>query len=100
MSLIEAKVEGADLRKLARLSRRFPRAVYKGMGRAGAVMRGKLRKVMRSGGGVEGVPKFAALDPVTLKARRAFGSRIRLIPPSVRHPYGTRQLNASSVLSR
>jgi hypothetical protein len=42
-------------------------------------MRGKLRKVMRSGGGVEGVPRFGSLDPITLKARRAFGSRIRKI---------------------
>lgn len=77
------KVNGSDMRRLMALSVRFPRAVYKGLGRAGAVYRGKLRKVMRSGGGTEGVPKFASLDPATLKVRRAYGSRVRKIGGSL-----------------
>ncbi len=60
-------LDKADMRKLARLAARFPKETRKGMGRAGSTLRAKLRKVMRVGGGIEGVPKFDPRDPDTVE---------------------------------
>lgn len=59
-----------DLFRLRSLAKRFPRETYRGIGRAGSMLRGKMRKVMRKGGGIEGVKQFAPLSEVTLQARR------------------------------
>ena len=62
---------------LKRLSQRFPRQTYKGMGRAAASVRAKLRKVMRNGGGIEGVPEFNPADPDTDTLNEYFGREER-----------------------
>lgn len=63
--MIKMEIDKKQSRKLQRLAATFPRETYRGIGRAMASVRGKMRKVMRSGGGVEGVPKFAERDPDT-----------------------------------
>lgn len=55
----------AQLRTLAQM---FPRQVYQGMGRAGAAMRGKLRRAMKNSGG-EGVPQLASLSMISRQLR-------------------------------
>ena len=63
--MIGMELDKKDMKKLARLATRFPRETYRGIGRAGSTVRARLRKVMRQGGGVHGVPSFAPLDPDT-----------------------------------
>lgn len=65
--MIQMRLDERKMRELARLSRRFPKETRRGMGRAGASLRGKLRKVMRKSGGIEGVPAFEPRDPDTLE---------------------------------
>jgi len=61
----DVTINKSDSRRLRQLAKRFPKETYKGVGRAGAALRGQLRKIMRVGGGVHGVPKFEERDPVT-----------------------------------
>ena len=56
--MIDVTINKKDDAALKKLAKRFPKETYKGLGRAGATMRARLRKVMRLGGGVHGVPKF------------------------------------------
>ena len=63
--MIAVELSKKEMRKLARLSTRFPRETYRGIGRAGATGKARLKKVMRVGGGVHGVPTFAPLDSDT-----------------------------------
>lgn len=65
--MIEMRLDKDGMKRLARLSRRFPKETRRGMGRAGASLRGKLRKVMRTGGGLDGVPQFEPRDPDTFE---------------------------------
>jgi hypothetical protein len=62
---VQIHINAADKLRLFQLLADFPRETYRGMGRAGAAIRGKMRKLMRSGGGADGVEKFAPHDPVT-----------------------------------
>jgi hypothetical protein len=66
----DIKISGSGARALKSLSKDFPRETYRGIGRAGASVRAKLRKVMRSGGGVEDVPKFSPLAEETIVLKR------------------------------
>jgi hypothetical protein len=54
-----------DTNRLAKLAKRFPKETRKGIGRAGATLRSQMRKVMRVGGGIHGVPAFEGRDPAT-----------------------------------
>jgi hypothetical protein len=48
------------------LQRLFPGEMRAALGRAGAAYRGRMRKIMRTGGGQYGVPKFRPLAALTL----------------------------------
>lgn len=66
------ELDKRDMRKLAKMARNFPKEFRRAKGRAGSAMRGKMRKVMRVGGGIENVPKFRSMSEVTvaLKSRK------------------------------
>jgi hypothetical protein len=51
--------------KLLYLLTMFPRETYRGLGRSASIIRGKLRKIMRKAGGVEGVDKFEPHNALT-----------------------------------
>lgn len=70
------------MRRLLALQRRFPRETYRGIGRAASTIRSKMRKVMKVGGGIEGVPKFDGLDEIT-EELRAQGLVKRSVPNTV-----------------
>lgn len=53
----------------------MPGIVRRSMGSAAGILRGQLRKVMRSGGGAFGVPLFAPYDGFTVSYRDVFGKR-------------------------
>ena len=62
---VQIHINAADKLRLFQLLADFPRETYRGMGRAGAAIRGKMRKLMKSGGGADGVETFAPHDAVT-----------------------------------
>lgn len=76
-SVITPKLRESDMMKLLRLQKQFPKETRRGQGRAGATFRAKLRKVMRVGGGIEGVPKFEEKDPDSLELGELKSSYIR-----------------------
>ena len=51
-------ISALDKARLLNLLTTFPRETYRGLGRAGAAIRAKMRELMRSAGGSEGVEKF------------------------------------------
>jgi hypothetical protein len=59
------KINTIDAARLMRLLVSFPRETYRGLGRAGAAIRSKMRKLMRRGGGSDGVSKFRPLNYLT-----------------------------------
>lgn len=71
-------VDYADQAKLLRFMVMFPRETYRGIGRAGATIRSKLRKLMRKGGGSDGVDKFKphALYTQILHPQRKLGGKL------------------------
>lgn len=66
---------GARVRELARL---FPAEVARASARAGAAYRGRMRALMRAGGGLHGVPRFAPLSQlsIALRGRRLPGGKL------------------------
>jgi hypothetical protein len=67
------EIDPSDYARLNSMIKQFPRETYKAIGRVGSTVRGKMRAVMRSGGGVNGVPVFAGLSKDTLLRRKRFG---------------------------
>lgn len=51
------------------LSAQFPNEMRRANGRAASIVRGKLRSVMKSGGGTNGVPGFVSLHALTVTLR-------------------------------
>lgn len=68
----------ADKARLLALLTSFPRETYRGFGRAGAAIRTKLRKLMRMGGGADGVDAFKDRNEwtVALHPDRKLGGKL------------------------
>lgn len=64
--MIEITVNQSDIARFNRLAAAFPKESYKGLGRAASVFRARMRKIMKSGGGLHGVEKFPAHAPETM----------------------------------
>ena len=65
MMAFTVHVNAADKARLFSLMVNFPRETYRGLGRSGATIRSKMRKLMSASGGTDGVHKFAAKDAWT-----------------------------------
>lgn len=63
------QLDSVDKAKLFAMLLRFPKETYKGLGRAGATIRSRMRKEMKSEGGIK-VPKFYAMDNITQTTSR------------------------------
>jgi hypothetical protein len=51
------------------LAQLFPAEIRKASARAGAAYRGRMRAIMRAGGGIHGVPRFAPLSQLSIALR-------------------------------
>lgn len=72
---LNVKLDPASEARLKSLCARFPQFVRRAAGRSASIARARLRRVMRTGGGTDGVPVFAAYDPTTVAWH--FGGKVK-----------------------
>jgi len=75
---MKMELDAASKAKLLYLLTAFPRETYRGLGRSASIIRGKIRKVMRKGGGIEGVAGFEPHSELTkvLHGNRKIGGML------------------------
>ena len=63
--MVSIRIEAPDIAKFKELASEYPRQMYAAFGRVGSTLRARMRKVMKTGGGIFGVPQFAPHDDLT-----------------------------------